>query len=89
MTTIEQLKDWFSKGKTPTQEQFHELLDSYFHKDSSLPFDKVESLSDFVEDQDRKIQQLRSDLDFIYENHSREIARLRQRVERIEQILNL
>lgn len=35
----EQLKEWFSKGKTPTESQFHEWIDSYLHNDDKLEVD--------------------------------------------------
>jgi hypothetical protein len=44
-TPIEQLKAWFSKGKKPTEEQFHAWLDSYFHKDENIPAESIEGLT--------------------------------------------
>lgn len=38
------LKTYFQKGKKPTEEQFGDLLDSYTHKDDSVPIDNVEGL---------------------------------------------
>ena len=39
------LKNWFRKGLTPTQEQFADMLDSFFHKtDDTIPMDRVPGL---------------------------------------------
>ena len=38
------LKTYFQKGKKPTEEQFSDTLDSFVHKDDSLPIDNVEGL---------------------------------------------
>lgn len=38
------LKTYFEKGKKPTEGQFGDLLDSYTHKDDSIPIDNVEGL---------------------------------------------
>ncbi len=34
--TIAQLKAWFTRGKYPTQQQFHDALDSFVHKDDKI-----------------------------------------------------
>ncbi|MDX8566262.1 hypothetical protein OZ664_19800 [Elizabethkingia sp. HX WHF] len=38
------LKTYFQKGKKPTEEQFYDTLDSFVHKDDSVPIDNVEGL---------------------------------------------
>lgn len=38
------LKTYFQKGKKPTEEQFSDTLDSFVHKDDSVPIDNVEGL---------------------------------------------
>lgn len=38
------LNEWFKTGKKPTQEQFWELFDSYHHKDSYIPINKISEL---------------------------------------------
>lgn len=38
------LKGWFKRGKKPTQEQFADLIDSFFHKNESIPIAKVTNL---------------------------------------------
>ena len=49
MTTIETLKQWFSNLKKPTQEQFWEWLDSFWHKSEKIPMANVEGLDKLVE----------------------------------------
>ena len=34
--TIAQLKAWFTRGKYPTQQQFHDAFDSFVHKDDKI-----------------------------------------------------
>jgi hypothetical protein len=43
---INQLKQWFSKYKYPTQSQFWDWLDSFWHKDDSIPADNISGLED-------------------------------------------
>ncbi len=43
--SISQLKDWFRRGKYPTEAQFADWLDSYFHKDETVPVSRVENLA--------------------------------------------
>jgi hypothetical protein len=42
--TISQLKTWFAAGLKPTQQQFWNLFDSFFHKDDSIPVHQIEGL---------------------------------------------
>lgn len=48
MQTREILKKWFSKGKYPTESQFAEWIDSFFHKNDKLPLSSVEGLDDAI-----------------------------------------
>ena len=48
--TIEQLKDYFRKGKYPTESQFADLMDSYVHKDSKIPPAQIDGLTDQLND---------------------------------------
>ena len=43
------LKSWFVRGAKPTQTQFGDTFDSFVHKDDSIPQDKVEELSNTLE----------------------------------------
>ena len=42
--SIAQLKEWFRRGKYPTEAQFADWLDSYVHKDGVVPVSQVENL---------------------------------------------
>lgn len=42
--SILQLKNWFKKGLKPTESQFGDWLDSYFHKDEKVPIASVDGL---------------------------------------------
>ncbi len=52
MTAKNILKKWFENFKKPTQEQFWEWLDSYWHKSEKIPIQKVEG---FIEMLDNKV----------------------------------
>jgi len=41
MTTKPLLKTYFEEGKEPTESQFHEWMDSYWHKEETLPTDQT------------------------------------------------
>jgi len=45
-TALSQLKAWFSKGLYPTQEQFWAWMDSFYHKDDTIPMSNIDSLTD-------------------------------------------
>jgi len=40
MKTKTELKTYFETGDKPTQDQFYEWMDSYWHKEESLPLDQ-------------------------------------------------
>lgn len=44
--SISQLKAWFKKGAYPTAEQFADWMDSFFHKEESIPITTVDGLTD-------------------------------------------
>jgi hypothetical protein len=44
------LKNWFKTGLKPTQLQFWDWLDSFWHKDEPIPVDKVEGLAELLGD---------------------------------------
>lgn len=46
ITDILNLKDWFKKGKKPTQEQFHAIFDSFWHKSEKVPTDNIDGLQE-------------------------------------------
>ena len=41
MKTKTELKTYFETGDKPTQEQFYEWMDSYWHKEEILPADQT------------------------------------------------
>ncbi len=43
--SIAQLKEWFRRGKYPTEAQFADWMDSYVHKDGVVPLSQVENLT--------------------------------------------
>lgn len=45
-TPINNILSWFETGDFPTQEQFAASWSSFYHKDESIPYDKVEGLTD-------------------------------------------
>lgn len=53
--TISQLRAWFSRFKKPTEGQFWDLFDSFFHKDENIPASKVEGLGTIVQEQNEAI----------------------------------
>jgi hypothetical protein len=44
------LKNWFKTGLKPTQAQFWDWLDSFWHKDEKIPVEQVEGLSELLND---------------------------------------
>ncbi|WP_185207351.1 leucine-rich repeat domain-containing protein [Chryseobacterium sp. C3] len=48
MKTKEALKLYFEKGDQPTQEQFWEWMDSYWHKEEKIPQDAVETFEKVI-----------------------------------------
>lgn len=44
-TAINTIKNWFKTGLKPTQDQFWNWMDSYWHKDELIPQDKIQDLS--------------------------------------------
>ena len=48
-TAINTIKNWFKTGLKPTQDQFWNWMDSYWHKDEEIPQDKIKGLSESLE----------------------------------------
>ena len=44
-TAINIIKNWFKTGLKPTQDQFWNWMDSFWHKDELIPQDKIQDLS--------------------------------------------
>ena len=47
--TINTIKNWFRTGSKPTQAQFWDWLDSFFHKDDNIPSAQVEGLQTLLD----------------------------------------
>ena len=43
-TAINIIKNWFKTGLKPTQDQFWNWMDSFWHKDELIPQDKIQDL---------------------------------------------
>lgn len=46
--SLSTLKNWFKNGLKPTQEQFWNWMDSYWHKDETIPTSKIENLDSIL-----------------------------------------
>ncbi len=44
MTAKNIIKNWFKTGKIPTQSQFWEVFDSYFHKSEQIPIENIQEV---------------------------------------------
>jgi hypothetical protein len=42
------LKSWFETGDIPTQEQFWALIDSFFHKEESIPITSIAQIENIL-----------------------------------------
>jgi hypothetical protein len=49
------LKSWFRTGLYPTQEQFWDLFDSYYHKLEGINFDDVTGLIEYLNERNTEI----------------------------------
>lgn len=48
-TPINTILNWFLTGKKPTQAQFHAAWQSFWHKDETIPVEKVENLQTLLD----------------------------------------
>jgi len=48
--SLNTLKTWFRRGIKPTQSQFSDLFDSFFHKDENVPAASVEGLQELLDE---------------------------------------
>lgn len=53
--TISVLKSYFNTGDKPTESQFADLIDSFFHKSLSIPISSIENLTEFLDNKVDKI----------------------------------
>lgn len=49
MASLNDIKGWFKTGLKPTQQQFWDTWDSFWHKDQQIPAEKIEKLSEFLD----------------------------------------
>src|SRR5699024_9030052 len=47
-TSKNTLKEWFETGDFPTQKQFWNWMDSYWHKDEKLPISAIKDLNEIL-----------------------------------------
>ena len=48
LRSIQQLKSWFKKGMYPTESQFGDWLDSFFHREDKIPVGSVDGLAEAI-----------------------------------------
>lgn len=48
--TLSQIKSWFKKGMYPTESQFANTFDSFWHKDDTLPLSAIQNLMQILND---------------------------------------
>lgn len=48
-TTLNNIKNWFLTGLKPTQAQFWNAWDSFWHKDDAIPIASVDGLQDILD----------------------------------------
>ncbi|HMI04266.1 MAG TPA: hypothetical protein VK541_17390 [Pedobacter sp.] len=50
MATLAQIKNWFKTGLKPTQQQFSDTWDSFWHKSQTIPTTSIENLDGRFDD---------------------------------------
>lgn len=48
LVTRDQLKAWFKKGLYPLEVQFHHWIDSYWHKNDTIPISSIDRLNQIL-----------------------------------------
>lgn len=54
-TTLSTIKNWFRTGLKPTQIQFWEVFDSFYHKDEKIQVSSVDQLSTYLDNKAEKL----------------------------------
>lgn len=49
IASISKVKSWFSRGFIPTEAQYHAWIDSFFHKNESVPVAQIDGLQDLLD----------------------------------------
>lgn len=62
-TNMTQLKNWFKNGLKPAQEHFWNWMDSYWHKDDTIPTSSIDGL-------DAYFNQVATDINQVSQNYS-------------------
>ncbi|MEO0337574.1 MAG: hypothetical protein AAF242_00010 [Bacteroidota bacterium] len=57
VTSIQTIKNWFKTGLRPLQEQYHAWMDSYWHKNETIPTSSIETLDAQLNDINTRIGQ--------------------------------
>ena len=79
--SVAQLKAWFQRRKYPTEAQFADWIDSFFHKEDKVPISSVEEIPEQLngkydaaagEQLESNFRQLRTD----YETHEKSSRQL-------------
>lgn len=56
MATLAQIKNWFKAGLKPTQSQFWDTWDSFFHKEELIPQNNIQDLESTLAEKSEKSQ---------------------------------
>jgi hypothetical protein len=54
--SLNNLKNWFKTGLIPTQQQFWDMFDSFFHKDDVIPINKIAGIQNIYDTINNHIQ---------------------------------
>jgi hypothetical protein len=46
--SLNQIKQWFETDDQPTQEQFFDVWDSFYHKDGEIPLSSIQNLQNLL-----------------------------------------
>jgi hypothetical protein len=52
---LETLKSWFVTGAYPTQQQFWDWMDSFFHKEEGIHLDNISGLDEYINDRNKTL----------------------------------
>jgi hypothetical protein len=48
MASLNTIKNWFKTGLKPTQQQFWDTWDSFWHKDENIPVANIEGIDNLL-----------------------------------------
>ncbi|GAB6123092.1 hypothetical protein [Dysgonomonas termitidis] len=58
---LETLKSWFTTGSYPTQEQFWDWMDSFFHKSDGVDINNINGLNQYINDRNQSLTETMQD----------------------------